>query len=165
MSDLIRWEPGADAAFTGYAGTRDEPAFQVWRPDPAADQAGWRVTSRLVGRHCYRPSEAEVKSRAQEMLREYASSLGALFAADLRKHLEEQVATEQELGDDYTETDMNDAYEHWGAARGLRETIKHIDREAGRMCRGGCGCRLGTDDADRRECGCDEGCCEEEASQ
>jgi 5'-deoxynucleotidase YfbR-like HD superfamily hydrolase len=26
-------------------------------------------------------------------------------------------------------------------------------------CPGGCGCRLGTDDADRRECGCDGGCC------
>jgi hypothetical protein len=32
------------------------------------------------------------------------------------------------------------------------------------MCPGGCGCRLGTDDADRFECGCDEGCCGEEAS-
>jgi hypothetical protein len=31
---------------------------------------------------------------------------------------------------------------------------------ADEMCPGGCGCRLGTDDADRRECGCDEGCCE-----
>jgi hypothetical protein len=28
------------------------------------------------------------------------------------------------------------------------------------LCPGGCGCRLGTDDADRFECGCDEGCCE-----
>ena len=27
------------------------------------------------------------------------------------------------------------------------------------LCPGGCGCRLGTDDADRRECGCDGGCC------
>ena len=29
------------------------------------------------------------------------------------------------------------------------------------LCPGGCGCRLGTDDADRRECGCDGGCCDE----
>jgi hypothetical protein len=36
---------------------------------------------------------------------------------------------------------------------------------ADRMCPGGCGCRLGTDDADRFECGCDEGCCEEETSR
>jgi hypothetical protein len=26
------------------------------------------------------------------------------------------------------------------------------------LCPGDCGCRLGTDDADRFECGCDEGC-------
>jgi hypothetical protein len=32
--------------------------------------------------------------------------------------------------------------------------------ETAPMCPGGCGCRLGTDDADRFECGCDEGCCE-----
>lgn len=35
----------------------------------------------------------------------------------------------------------------------------HYDRIAGTLCPGGCGCRLGTDDADRFECGCDEGCC------
>jgi NTP pyrophosphatase (non-canonical NTP hydrolase) len=29
------------------------------------------------------------------------------------------------------------------------------------LCPGGCGCRLGTDDADARECGCDGGCCGE----
>jgi len=28
-------------------------------------------------------------------------------------------------------------------------------------CPGGCGCRLGTDDADRFECGCDGGCCDD----
>jgi hypothetical protein len=30
------------------------------------------------------------------------------------------------------------------------------------LCPGGCGCRLGTDDADARECGCDGGCCGDE---
>jgi hypothetical protein len=34
------------------------------------------------------------------------------------------------------------------------------EASAGAPCPGGCGCRLGTDDADRRECGCDGGCCE-----
>ena len=33
------------------------------------------------------------------------------------------------------------------------------------MCPGGCGCRMGTDDADRFECGCDGGCCEEETPE
>lgn len=28
-------------------------------------------------------------------------------------------------------------------------------------CPGGCGCRLGTDDADAGECGCDGGCCDD----
>jgi hypothetical protein len=28
------------------------------------------------------------------------------------------------------------------------------------LCPGYCGCRLGTDDADRHDCGCDEGCCD-----
>jgi hypothetical protein len=32
--------------------------------------------------------------------------------------------------------------------------------EVTELCPGGCGCRLGTDDADRTECGCDGGCCE-----
>lgn len=32
--------------------------------------------------------------------------------------------------------------------------------QGGSFCPGGCGCRLGTDDADRFECGCDGGCCE-----
>lgn len=30
------------------------------------------------------------------------------------------------------------------------------------LCPGDCGCRLGTEDADRFECGCSEGCCGEE---
>ena len=29
------------------------------------------------------------------------------------------------------------------------------------LCPGNCGCRLGTNDADRFECGCDEGCCDQ----
>jgi hypothetical protein len=28
------------------------------------------------------------------------------------------------------------------------------------LCPGGCGCRLGTEDADARECGCEDGCCD-----
>jgi hypothetical protein len=32
------------------------------------------------------------------------------------------------------------------------------------MCPGGCGCRLGTEDADAQECGCDEGCCDDDGS-
>jgi hypothetical protein len=37
-----------------------------------------------------------------------------------------------------------------------------VVRETPKFCPGGCGCQLGTDDADRFECGCDAGCCDEE---
>lgn len=40
------------------------------------------------------------------------------------------------------------------------EHVQEFERPAPVPCPGGCGCRLGTDDADRFECGCDEGCCE-----
>lgn len=57
----------------------------------------------------------------------------ALPAAPLREHLERCAATEQELGDDYSETPgetaMEQAHGHWGKAEAFRETVKHIDRE------------------------------------
>jgi hypothetical protein len=52
-----------------------------------------------------------------------------------------------------------------GVLPGEAEASPRQEAGADEMCPGGCGCRLGTDDADRRECGCDEGCCEEEASR
>jgi hypothetical protein len=39
------------------------------------------------------------------------------------------------------------------------EHAPHCASQDHPLCPGGCGCRLGTDDADRRECGCDGGCC------
>ena len=37
-----------------------------------------------------------------------------------------------------------------------------LGRLDGAACPEGCGCRLGTDDADRRECGCDGPCTRDE---
>jgi len=37
--------------------------------------------------------------------------------------------------------------------------------EVTEVCQGGCGCRAGTDDADRNECGCDGGCREDTGPQ
>jgi hypothetical protein len=51
-----------------------------------------------------------------------------------------------------------------GCAASGEATGSKAKARADEMCPGGCGCRLGTDDADRFECGCDEGCCGEEAS-
>lgn len=42
----------------------------------------------------------------------------------------------------------------------LSEAVSEYRRESGSPCPAGCGCRLGTDDADARECGCDGGCCD-----
>lgn len=60
--------------------------------------------------------------------------------------------------------DYQDRYEAaakkpaWCTGCGYDQGEHAPDCEAAK-CPGGCGCRLGTDDADRRECGCDGGCC------
>jgi hypothetical protein len=165
MADLIRWERASDVTELGFAGTHEPWLFQIWT---GGERQAWQLitaTSLAVDERPESGDPEELKQRAEEMLREFAASLGALFAADLRKHLELQIATEQSLGDDYSERDQDEASQHWGGALALRDLLKYVNHEVGRMCPGGCGCRLGTDDADRRECGCDEGCCEEEASR
>jgi hypothetical protein len=129
-TQLIRWEPDDEAAFTGYVGTRAAVAFRVWPPDPAADPGEWQATSPLTGRQRYGRSEEEVKGRAEEMLREFVPSLGAVFATDLREHLEEQAAIHQELGDDHDERGRNIASrEHWARAAALRGVLKYLDHE------------------------------------
>jgi hypothetical protein len=64
-------------------------------------------------------------------------------------------------------SDAND-HEEWVAEwYAWRNDIEHrtlaIEREAGStdalLCPTGCGCRIGTEDADRADCGCDGPCC------
>jgi hypothetical protein len=45
-------------------------------------------------------------------------------------------------------------------AEAIRETAAELVLGGFPPCPGGCGCRLGTDDADRSGCGCDGGCCD-----
>lgn len=47
----------------------------------------------------------------------------------------------------------------WAAELGLTGADAVAGVSESPPCPGGCGCRLGTDDADRLECGCDAGCC------
>jgi hypothetical protein len=123
-------------------------------------------------------ARANLRAGLDGEFRDYPVSLpGFVSAAELHKHLTEQAAIEQDVADDMSEganeQRWRDACGHWGAARALRDVLKYIDREAeaqqetsaDEMCPGGCGCRLGTDDADRLECGCDAGCCGEEDSR
>jgi hypothetical protein len=160
-TELIHW---GDAP-SGSHGTFGPFSFIV---SPAYSGGGWMLVTYLPGMEDRRARGGlgEVKAIAESWLREFASSLGALFAADLRQHLTEQVSIHQEHADDCDEmageASYREACRYWGAADALRDVLKYLDREADRMCPGGCGCRLGTDDADRRECGCDEGCCGEE---
>jgi hypothetical protein len=133
MADLIRWERASDVAELGLAGSHEPWLFQIWT---GGERQCWQlITATSLGVD-ERPESAdpdELKATAEGLLREFASSLGALFAADLRKHLEEQAAIEQDVADDKSEgadeQRWRDACGHWGAARALRDLIKYIDRE------------------------------------
>lgn len=53
-------------------------------------------------------------------------------------------------------------------ARYYMEACRQADAAApgqAALCPGGCCCRLGTEDADARECGCDGGCCGEDDAE
>jgi hypothetical protein len=96
------------------------------------DVAGIRIINADVFTDAAEAAQARANLRAglDSEFRDYPVSLpGFISAASLREHLERQAGIEHELGDDYSERDMNDAYEHWGAARGFREAVKHIDHE------------------------------------
>ena len=134
MTDLIRWEDSpVSKGVLGYVGAHEPWAFQIWHT--GSGRKPWELIAQLPGvndrPHASDPDE--LRALAEHVLREFAYPLGALFAADLREHLERSAATEQELGEDYAdeadEAGWRRAYEHWGAARAFRETVKHIDRE------------------------------------
>jgi hypothetical protein len=91
----------------------------------------WMLVAHVPGmeRRRARGGLGEVKAIAESWLREFVTSLGALFAVDLREHLERQAGIEQELGDDYSEKDLEQAHRYWGHAEALRDVIKHLDHE------------------------------------
>lgn len=79
MADLIRWTDNGYGGFLGYVGTLDSWLYQIWD-----DGARW-VLQPATGIHLgmdnerYGDSPDELKARAEELLREFASSLGAVF--------------------------------------------------------------------------------------
>lgn len=87
-TELIRWLPDTeDGGFYGCAGKRAEPVFRLYPPNVDADCGEWLLSSRLTGISCYGRNgegEQEMKARAEEMLREFVTSLGAVFPGDLR---------------------------------------------------------------------------------
>ena len=74
----IRWddEPGETL---GYVGTFDSPAFRIWPPDAEGDRV---LLVYLVGaaQHMYHGDTADgLKAKAEQLLTEFVSSLGAIF--------------------------------------------------------------------------------------
>lgn len=134
MTDLIRWEDAPASNYVlGHVGTHEPWAFQIWHT--GAGRKPWELITQFPGvndrPHASDPGE--LKALAEHLLREFISSLGALFATDLRTHLERCAATEQQLGDDYAdspgETALEQAHGHWGRAEAFRSVIKHVDHE------------------------------------
>lgn len=74
---------------------------------------------------------AEVKATAESWLREFVSSLGAVFTADLRPELERLINGNQDLGNAKAEAgseqDRRDACENWGRAAAYAHVIELLD--------------------------------------
>lgn len=98
MADLIRWEDNGYGGFLGYAGTlEDSWLFQVWKTDHHDPRTGWLLSATLPGCIEGTPENAAepgpLKVRAEELLREFASSLGAVFP---EAYLHELVFTDRD---------------------------------------------------------------------
>jgi hypothetical protein len=132
-TDLIRWTDASGGGFFGFAGNYAPAAFKVI--PPAAGEDFWTLHNYIcpLGVSGFGETEADAKQQAGTWLREFVTSLGALFAADLREHLTEQAAIHQDLGDDYSETPgettLEQAHRYWGHAEANRDLIKYLDHE------------------------------------
>ena len=88
-ADLIRWHgPQAGGHYSGHAGSQDAMLFNIWSPAGLPGDEEWVLTSSLPGQRpgealSYGPSPEPLKARAEELLREFAASIGAVFPADL----------------------------------------------------------------------------------
>lgn len=81
MADLIRWEDNDYGGYLGYAGTLSDPwLFQIWCDGDDL----WVLDGTLPG-HCARGRLADgteldaLQAKAGELLRQWISSIGAVF--------------------------------------------------------------------------------------
>jgi hypothetical protein len=76
----IRWEdaPAAGEA-RGYVGSLDTPVFRLWAPDADGDRVLFAFVAGALGDAYHGTDEDEQKARAERLLEEFASSLGAIF--------------------------------------------------------------------------------------
>jgi hypothetical protein len=80
MTELIRWTGNDHGGYLGYAGSLGDWLYQIWKPDHDSDE--WVLQSATMpGRPKVRYGDDadELKAAAEELLREWASSLGAAF--------------------------------------------------------------------------------------
>jgi hypothetical protein len=132
-TDLIRWTGASGGGFFGFAGNYAPAAFKVI--PPAAGEEFWTLHNYIcpLGVSGFGETEADAKQQAGTWLREFITSLGALFACDLREHLTEQAAIHQGLGDDYSDSASplaeSQSHRYWGRAEALRDVLKYVDRE------------------------------------
>jgi hypothetical protein len=118
MTDLIRWERSASDGYLGYAGTLTDPLFQIWPPDRRDDE--WMLQMSTIAGRSGSPVYGsgpdglkELKGRAEEMLREFAASIGAVFPGPVTAHeerwqalrdfLEAEIAAAEEFRKPYHE--------------------------------------------------------------
>ena len=91
-ADLIRWEDNGYGGFLGYVGTVESWLYQIWKPERSGDEWMLQPSSGAhfgYGKVSYGDSPDELKPQAEELLREFVSSLGAMFpAAADRPHVE-----------------------------------------------------------------------------
>lgn len=84
QSDRIRWEisPGTKSIL-GYVGTLDPWAFQIWT---GGGGKVWQLITQLPGMtgrgHVESADPGLLKARAEEILREFIATLGAVFPDD-----------------------------------------------------------------------------------
>lgn len=79
-AELIRWTDNGYGGFLGYVGTVKPWLYQIWKPHEDGDD--WELLSAGGALGCGKVGHGkpdELKERAGELLREFASALGAVF--------------------------------------------------------------------------------------
>jgi hypothetical protein len=77
-TELIRWSESSYGSLLGHVGTHEEWLFQIWRHEHGHE---WVLGAQIPGwdRQDGRPEPDDLKPVAETWLREFVTSLGAVF--------------------------------------------------------------------------------------
>jgi len=97
MSNRIRWEATKYGGWTGHVGTLETWAFQIQRPVLAGER--WLLTATFPGAlNDIRPGIPDkLKAEAERWLKEFISSLGAIFEPEPDESAAFQVSEARDL--------------------------------------------------------------------